>query len=28
MCGSSLDGNREVPRLTVGGAPPWPASGR
>jgi hypothetical protein len=28
MCGSSLDGNREVPRLIIGGAPSWSASGR
>src|SRR5260221_3249730 len=25
---SSLDGNREIPRLPSGGAPLWPASGR
>src|SRR6516165_4197040 len=28
MCRSSLDGNREVPRLAGRGAPLWPASGR
>src|SRR5437660_1568861 len=28
MCRSSLDGNREIPRLASCGAPLWPASGR
>src|SRR5438132_13505698 len=28
MCRSSLDGNREIPRLASRGAPLWPASGR
>src|SRR5439155_25806749 len=28
MCRSSLDGNREIPRLSSRGAPLWPASGR
>src|SRR5215471_4226575 len=28
MCRSSLDGNREIPRLASRGAPHWPASGR
>src|SRR5215475_15128892 len=28
MCRSSLDGNREIPRLADRGAPLWPASGR
>src|SRR2546430_1082397 len=28
VCRSSLDGNREIPRLASRGAPPWPASGR